>query len=1036
MAKLILTNSYFSLFPILNTILGDKVKSLDGRNLIFCEEKVSLMIERSVCSAFKGSFNTEVYSFGNFLRVKRPMDKLLSKEGSAMAVKRILSDVQLKCFKSGKSNLAPKLFELIMQLKSAKITAEDVMLASSSAKGILKNKLLDVAEVFSRYERFIEENGFNDQSSALSFLPDLIRNDQEIKGSDVYLIGFSGWTKQIRTAIEALLDCAKSVTAILVEGKNELLYVNETADYFRAICQNKKIDLEQIKVDGGFSENGKLIVENVFNPLMKRKNSVVKNASEDVVIDSFKNPLEEINRVAEVIKTAVLNGECRYRDFTIALGDVVSYRDFISTVFNELSIPYFLDEQKSAENHPMITLIISYVDCFRKNLERKALSRFYKNPLFEEDKSLSDAFENYLIKYNVNYGRIKEPFIFDDNAKVSLQALESFRERVAKCFEGFSVQKLLSDLNVKAKLDAFTKKLEDIGEGVEASKNALIFDSVLNILSEMQLMLKDAKLSFSEFKSIFLSGVSALKLSPLPQFNDAVFIGDFKQTALAKAKRLFVVGLTSEVPATQADVSLLSDDDIDALQQIKVLVEPKIKVVNHRNREAVGMALSAFSEKLYLSYPTAGINGKKNVRSEIFTNLDGLFIAGKFPEKNGYLTGLQGMNSFANDCGDFAEGKLNDLTKATSFYQAFDKERLRILLDLSNKEIKEKLDLKDESYVGKITSPTTIEDYFKCPYMAFASHGLKIKKREEGEVGTLSVGNVMHEILRAFVTQIDAVSNEQTSDELFNEISKQLLEKKEYKKFLSDSATKATLDRVLNECKKYCYKTYLTLSSSDFSECKTEVGFGEGRYFPPLTLAGGKIKLKGTIDRVDISDDYFRVIDYKTGKVDATDKALFSGTKLQLYLYSAAVKEKFKEQKSPAGLYYMPISDKYDNDKEKESAVAVGKTLDDEQAVITQDKNFFDNGESLIISAKLDKKEGKIKNAVGKDALNAYVKYALSACNLAAESICSGTIKASPYKGACEYCEYASLCGVHEGERTIGKVNETTITGAVNGGEE
>ena len=83
--KLISTNSYFNIFNLLCKELEDKT-SINEKNLIFMEEKGSLMAESIICSTFGGAFNTEVYSFGNFLRLKRGEDKVLSKEGSAMVI--------------------------------------------------------------------------------------------------------------------------------------------------------------------------------------------------------------------------------------------------------------------------------------------------------------------------------------------------------------------------------------------------------------------------------------------------------------------------------------------------------------------------------------------------------------------------------------------------------------------------------------------------------------------------------------------------------------------------------------------------------------------------------------------------------------------------------------------------------------------------------------------------------------------------------------------------------------------------------------
>ena len=76
--KLIITDSYFNIFQILTENLKKNANSLDARNLVFCEEKFSLMAERTICSAVGGTFNTDVFSFGNFLRRKKQLNQVLS----------------------------------------------------------------------------------------------------------------------------------------------------------------------------------------------------------------------------------------------------------------------------------------------------------------------------------------------------------------------------------------------------------------------------------------------------------------------------------------------------------------------------------------------------------------------------------------------------------------------------------------------------------------------------------------------------------------------------------------------------------------------------------------------------------------------------------------------------------------------------------------------------------------------------------------------------------------------------------------------
>ena len=50
MIKIITAQSYFGLFDALKNQLKGKTQGLDGRNIVFCEEKSSLMAERIICS--------------------------------------------------------------------------------------------------------------------------------------------------------------------------------------------------------------------------------------------------------------------------------------------------------------------------------------------------------------------------------------------------------------------------------------------------------------------------------------------------------------------------------------------------------------------------------------------------------------------------------------------------------------------------------------------------------------------------------------------------------------------------------------------------------------------------------------------------------------------------------------------------------------------------------------------------------------------------------------------------------------------------
>lgn len=1034
MVNLITTDSYHNLFPLLVEKIRERGSDLNSRNIIFCEEKISLMIERFLCYQLKGTFNTEVYSFGNFLRAKKPMSNLLSKEGSAMVVKNILSTVNLKCFKASKVNLAPTLYELIMQLKSAKVSPNELLSAIEKSSGVLKNKLQDIYSVYDGYERFILEKGFIDQSNLLSYFPSVVNEEQSLVGANVFIVGFSGFTAQIRSAIDALIEKTGGLTAILCEGDNPLVFVCETANYIRELCKQKGYNILSERVDGGYDGNSKLIVDNLFNPfLLNKKVPVAESDEKGVFVNAITSPYQEVEAIGAKIKSLIMSGNCSFKDVSVIIPND-SYNGYIRSVFSSLDIPFFLDEKKKAEHHPLVKLILCYIDVFRKNFERKSVLAFIKNPLFLSDKKLADDLENYIIKYNINYFRIKEPFTLRDGDE-NLDALNEQRQRFLSLFDSFNVEKMLAELSVKEKIEEYSSKLKGYSYFEEGAVNEQVYQAVVKVLEQMQLLLSGVNLSLSEFKSVFLSGVSALELSIIPQYSDAVFVGGYKEIALAKAKHLFAIGLTCAVPEVKPDVALLSDGDISMLEKIKVLVEPKIKIVNHRMRENVALALSAFSNSLYITYPICSVDGTKTEKSEIIDSINKLFKERAFDVKKGYLTEKQAIKTFASDCRDFADCYISDFTEGSSYYLASQSDLPKRVVEWANSELKVKLDREQRVLIEDYTSPTAIEDYNKCPYQSFLSHALRLRPREEGKVDGLSVGNFMHEIFSKYCLSMHLVKDRESSDRLFDEIKEQVLNREEYKKFLSDGATATTVKRVIKECKEYCYKTYLSFSNSSFKVKNTEASFGDGKEYPAISLLGGKVKIKGKIDRVDESKDYFRVIDYKTGESDASDKSLFAGVKLQLYLYGYAVSSKHKDSKRAAGLYYLPVSNKFKSADKEVPPMAVGRTLGEQDALFAQDSNFESLGKSEFLPAKKDDK-GNLKNTLDGQDFKKYMDYAVKISELSAMRLSEGVIVPSPYGETCKYCKFKGICtNANDKQRLLQAVKERTITNAIKGDE-
>ena len=98
-------------------------ESRGGKNLIFCEDRLTLIAEQALTRKTGGTFFSSVTTFARFLKTD---EKILTKQGSVMAIGGIMTELQrkraLKCFTSasGIKNNAKCIYETVAQLAASR----------------------------------------------------------------------------------------------------------------------------------------------------------------------------------------------------------------------------------------------------------------------------------------------------------------------------------------------------------------------------------------------------------------------------------------------------------------------------------------------------------------------------------------------------------------------------------------------------------------------------------------------------------------------------------------------------------------------------------------------------------------------------------------------------------------------------------------------------------------------------------------------------------------------------------------------------
>ncbi|MBO5851585.1 MAG: exodeoxyribonuclease V subunit gamma, partial [Clostridia bacterium] len=880
------------------------------------------------------------------------------------------------------------------------------------------------------------------------------------KNSVVILSGFSSITKQRAEAIRALKETAKDIYAVVLDGKNSDVYTGETYLKIKQIFEN--FETEQIESE---TREVKALSTYLFDPTVFKKDfKGVKTSS--VTVSEYSSPINEVENTAKLIKNSVINNGFRYSDSVVAVGNIKAYGPIIKRVFKEYEIPCYIDSSVSLSEHPICSYIINYLNFFRKGLTVKDFLKFTSSSLFCLDKSLSDKLYVYVSRHAFSRSALKREIVIENEDSSLIENLRLKAFEVASYLENAktaneivdAILKMLNTTSAFLNLDELGKKLKEIGEVKYADYNEKVKEKLQSVLEQISFVLKGEKTPIIDFINVFTSGATATTVGAIPLFNDAVYVGEMQDVKIKSANTLYALGLNGDVPFVKSDTALLTDGDLYKLDDFKIIIEPKIKIVNKRERENVAIALMSFKNKLYASYSTSSVSGEQSTRSDVINYLINIFklsviVYGIKDEFNAvyqganvlsldYLTKKPALKKIAKLSSGFKEGNNKTRVEVASFYSAINSDNFKELKEradglLTHTHAKQNLNSGMElCFNGGHVSATTLEKYFNCPYANFGQNILKLKEEITENIKSSDLGTLLHNLTEEYVKNIQKVTDKESSNIVVEEICGRLFSEDLLVDYQDNKEHSHLFSRLLKEGKRVCYAIYDSLSNSSFKPYHVEVPFNDyEKEFKAIKLnaKSGTYKIAGKVDRIDKFENKIRVIDYKTGLINASDEYFYTGNKLQLYLYMNAF---LTGDFEPAGAYYFPVHDSF-SEKSEKNYVMLGKTVNSEEIINATDNNIKTTSDSNYVSLKY-KKDGTLtasSQALNKEEMQSYLKYAVKISEKGVDEINSGFIAPSPYGTSCDFCPYGGMCGASEENtqiRKAKKVTSATIINAVN----
>ncbi|KZZ84557.1 helicase-exonuclease AddAB subunit AddB [Bacillus sp. SJS] len=820
----------------------------------------------------------------------------------------------------------------------------------------------------------------------------------------------------------------------------------------------------------------------------------------DISICQAASHRAEIEGIARRIQEHVRKRGARFQDTAILLRHPSSYHDLIEQVFTDYEIPFFIDQKRSMLHHPLVELIRSSLEAVTGSFRYEAMFRTIKTDLLfpagADKRSLReemDLLENYVLAHGINGSRwtSEKRWIYrrfrsleggnavTDEELNKEEQINRLRELAAKPLKELAaglkkaktgVQKatalflFLENLEIPAKLEELKQEAELAGGLVEVREHSQVWDAVIGLLDEFAEMIGNHPISSAQFTEMMDTGLESLKFSLVPPAIDQVLIGDMERSRFYGLKHTFVAGANDGViPARPVEDGILSDEDRELLEQNGAAMAPSARQQLLDENFIIYMALASGSEHLSVSYPSADPEGKTLLPSILISRLEELF-----PDavKEWFVNEPESLEE--HEQLSFMPNKSVALTYLSSQLQTWKKqypvhdswwdaynyliehdqsgnvEMVIGSLFYKNQAKPLKQAVTKELYGQHILgSVSRMEQFRSCPFSHFASHGLKLREREQFRLEAPDVGQLFHSALKMISDRLGEmnvswrdVTKDQCrslSSEAVNRLAP-MLQKEVLMSSNRHQYLKSKLEKIIARAAGVIAEQ---AKASLFTPIGLELGFGKGGPLPPMRFKldnGYTMELTGRIDRVDSAESsrglLLRIVDYKSSDRALNLSEVYYGIALQMLTYLDVIISYSKTwlgvEASPAGVLYFHVHDPMIQAGAKLSLEDLeeevfkkfkmkGLLLGEEETIQLMDQTL-ESGSSNIVAAGFKKSGGfsSSSSIASNEEFDMLRRHVRSEFKQIGTEITNGVTDISPYrmkdKVPCTFCPYKGVC--------------------------
>ncbi|NLN49425.1 MAG: helicase-exonuclease AddAB subunit AddB [Clostridiales bacterium] len=738
----------------------------------------------------------------------------INQAGRAMIIQSVLDKCrsELKAFgrPAGQKGFTDKLSTMLSEFKRYNINPQ--VLADKTNEiddRYLKDKLDDLTLIYTKYEEMLHEK-YIDMDDDLTLLKIRMDKSKYLKGAEIWIDEFSGFTPQEYEIISMLLQMADKVNVCLttdcladteqIQDIDVFSSIKYSANELIKIARDSEVKVEKpvaLKLDSSLRFRDNKELQHMEQFLFQYPYKVYSEKTGKISILSAANLHSEVENTANIITGLCRDKDIRYKDIAVIARNLDDYEKLVRIIFPQYNIPFFIDKKRAVTEHPLTLLVLSIIQIIIKNFSYESMFRYLKTGLLSIPRSDIDILENYVLANGIRGSRWYRGDKWDYRIEYSIEAKEPQQEEldmilringirdeiiepISQFWENVRTSKKARDLcrflyeflcntGIPEKIKELGNRYKEQNESELADEYKQIWGMIIEVLDQIAEVNGEEIMKLEQFYSMLELGFAQYSMGLIPHAADQVLVGSIDRWRSHEIKALFIIGANDGIlPAASRDEGMLTDKDRGILKSIGLELAPDTKAQAFDEQFLLYSSLTKTGDFLRISYPLADSEGKGLRPSPIINKFKRLFpnmsrssdltdspgssrsISAAIPTFNMLIKAFKTMISSENEEAEFWKDVYIWFLNKPEWKDKLKYVAQGLFYENTDKPLTSIQTNRNVEYI----SVSRLEKYKSCPFSYYVQYDLKAKERRIMKMEAPDIGSFLHLVISRFSEEL------------------------------------------------------------------------------------------------------------------------------------------------------------------------------------------------------------------------------------------------------------------------------------------